>query len=291
MSGNLSEEYSSLLLKNDLVSATIVPRFGGSLQGLVVGGLPILKGSEPSIKGYSDYLAFCRSGILCPFPNRIAEGQYSYNGQDYCLPINETGHGHAIHGLVFDKELRVINHSQTHIELNLDYPGTPGFPFCFDCTAVYSLLDDGIRMGIRLNNTASQSFPFGLGWHPYFLASQLDDCYIEMQTSARYITDDRMIPLGPEPHRLNKIRLNQPELDDAFLLDRDTVKFVTPEYTLEMSLPESSYLQLYIPEDRRSVAIEPMSCIANAFNNGIGLKELADSEQFNWEITVRVSLN
>ena len=136
---------------------------------MTVGGIPILNGSEPSVDGYSDYLAFCRSGILCPFPNRIEEGRYSFNGQVHRLPINETEHGHAIHGLVFDKEFNIISRSERHIELSLDYPGTSGFPFSFRCTVEYTLLDDGIGMRIELNNNGTQSFPFGLGWHPYFL--------------------------------------------------------------------------------------------------------------------------
>ena len=32
-----------------------------------------------------------------------------------------------------------------------------------------------------------------------------------------------------------------------------------------------NYLQLYIPPDRSSIAIEPMTCSVDAFNNGDGL--------------------
>jgi aldose 1-epimerase len=56
-----------------------------------------------------------------------------------------------------------------------------------------------------------------------------------------------------------------------------------------MELPtSSSYLQLYTPEDRKSIAIEPMSCIANAFNNGEGLKILEVAEEFKWEVKIEV---
>ena len=112
-----------------------------------------------------------------------------------------------------------------------------------------------------------------------------------MQPSARYITNDRMIPLRAESYQEKKLHLNQLELDDAYVLDRDTVKLVTPNYSMELSMSEKGYLQLYTPVDRNSIAIEPMSCIANAFNNGIGLKELGPGRQFNWEITIRISLN
>ena len=40
------------------------------------------------------------------------------------------------------------------------------------------------------------------------------------------------------------------------------------------------YVQLYAPPSRTSIAIEPMTGIPDAFNNGIGLKKLAPGEKF-----------
>ena len=38
--------------------------------------------------------------VLIPWPNRIANGCYRYQGQEYQLPINEHGSKAAIHGLL-----------------------------------------------------------------------------------------------------------------------------------------------------------------------------------------------
>ena len=40
------------------------------------------------------------------------------------------------------------------------------------------------------------------------------------------------------------------------------------------------YLQVYTPPGRESIAIEPMTCAPNAFNNGMGLIRLDPGEAF-----------
>ena len=45
--------------------------------------------------------------ILAPWPNRIADGKYSHNGNDFQLNVNEKVRNNALHGLVFDKYWKV----------------------------------------------------------------------------------------------------------------------------------------------------------------------------------------
>ena len=45
----------------------------------------------------------------------------------------------------------------------------------------------------------------------------------------------------------------------------------------------------YIPPDRSSIALEPMTCKANAFNNGDGLITLAPGESFEGSFGVYVN--
>ena len=51
-----------------------------------------------------------RSGIpvLFPFPNRIRDGRFSWDGKDYQLPTNDPSGKNAIHGFVCHKPWRVI---------------------------------------------------------------------------------------------------------------------------------------------------------------------------------------
>ena len=99
-----------------------------------------------------------------------------------------------------------------------------------------------------------------------------------------------MIPQKPIQYTQSRLALKERQLDDAFLLKEEQVVLHTAQYSLKIQLPDTSYLQLYTPPDRKSIAIEPMNCIANAFNNGIGLKLLKPGEEFNWEVKIEVDI-
>ena len=45
----------------------------------------------------------CTSGrgqVLIPWPNRLEDGKYEFDGREHQLPLTEPEHGNAIHGLV-----------------------------------------------------------------------------------------------------------------------------------------------------------------------------------------------
>src|SRR5437660_1775094 len=52
-----------------------------------------------------------RSGfpILYPFPNRIRDGIFTWDGKTYHLPITDPAKKNAIHGFVFRRAWRVID--------------------------------------------------------------------------------------------------------------------------------------------------------------------------------------
>ena len=52
-----------------------------------------------------------RSGtpILFPFPNRIRDGRFSWDGKEYQLPLLDSTGGHAIHGFVCRRPWQVLD--------------------------------------------------------------------------------------------------------------------------------------------------------------------------------------
>ena len=73
--------------------------------------------------------------------------------------------------------------------------------------------------------------------------------------------------------------------DDCFELleeKRNTFILKGRQYELEIStdLSDFSYFQIYTPKDRKSIAIEPMTCAPNAFNNGLGLRKIDPEGSF-----------
>lgn len=53
---------------------------------------------------------------------------------------------------------------------------------------------------------------------------------------------------------------------------------------------KENFLQLYIPPDRTSIAIEPMTCTPDVFNYKKGLLELASGERYDWRIQLNFEL-
>ena len=105
----------------------------------------------------------------------------------------------------------------------------------------------------------------------------------------KYTTNERLLPKGHEKHKNSIIQIDNVSLDRAYSLSGPTVNLQTAAYELQMQTPEDCYLQVYTPPDRKSIAIEPMTCIANAFNNGIGLKNLQPEETYNWDLELNIS--
>ena len=50
--------------------------------------------------------------VLIPWPNRIANGCYRYQGQEYQLPINEHSSKAAIHGLLAWRDWQINRHQR-----------------------------------------------------------------------------------------------------------------------------------------------------------------------------------
>jgi aldose 1-epimerase len=70
----------------------VVVEVGGGVRSYSVGGRELLGANEMSSSG--------RGQVLIPWPNRLQDGSYEFNGRRYQLPLNEPEHRNAIHGLV-----------------------------------------------------------------------------------------------------------------------------------------------------------------------------------------------
>ena len=269
-------------------SCKIVPAFGGSIQELVVNNKTIIKGVTTNKVGQKEYLQMCNSAILFPFPNRIKHGTYSFEDKTHSLPVNEPTHKNAIHGIVYTKSFKVISFTEHSINLNYTHQGSTGFPFPFSIDLHYTFGLQNIELEVLVRNTGDSSFPFGIGWHPYFHTDNQKETKINFSSDTMYEVDEQMIPFRTKLEEFNEIKLERAEIDNAFQLKKPEVILLGPEYNLKLHVPESSYLQIFTPDHRRSVAIEPISCIADAFNNRIGLKVLQPGKKFGWPLSLKI---
>ncbi len=284
-------------LTSDRIRCKIFPHLGGSLQELVIDKIKVIDGITVDEKGLEDYLNSFKSSVLFPFPNRIKDGVFNFGERSFELGINDLTFNNAIHGLIYDQSFALEEATQeggkAFLRLKYRSEGNhPGFPFEYDLFLTYSLFDSGgFSLGFEVTNTGYQTFPFGIGWHPYFLSGNLSQSLFSMEAQDHYLCTERMIPEEKEAAELKeKFVIGDLKFDDGYSLAKPFCHFETPDYNLRLSFNTGveSYLQIYTPPHRNSMAIEPMTCITNALNNGIGLKELEPGQEYKWSVDMNV---
>jgi len=269
-------------------SCKVFPHLGGSIQELIIDEISIIKSISLDESGMEKYKTTYPSAILFPFPNRVAQGKYSFNGEPFELEINEPEFNNAIHGLVSDKQFSVGEVNGQSISLRYEHDSSHGFPFPFEFLITYSFSEKGLSLKFEVTNLGTQSFPFGMGWHPYFELGNYDHCRVDFSAEKKYVNNGKMVPIDAETYLEDGIHLAEAELDSAYKLRSGHIVLNSPHYQLRMDVPEDCYLQLYTPENRTTFAIEPMTCIADAFNNKVGLKELSQGKSYVFETSISI---
>jgi aldose 1-epimerase len=166
---------------------------------------------------------------------------------------------------------------------------SPGFPFPFDFKVTYTIKKESVQVEFFVHNTGNNVFPFGVGWHPYFVTETQENTHINFNSDKKFEVNESMIPYKAEKVTESNFDLANIIVDNAFRLTDRTINLKADSYQLLIKVPEDSFLQLYTPPNRNSIAIEPMSCISNAFNNALGLKTLKKQEEFKWEIAITIN--
>ena len=267
----------------------------------------VVDGYENEEDFASHHLTQFKGAKLSPFPNRINKGRYRFDGKDYQLAINFPAEGHSIHGLLYDVPFREVerwsNPGEAGVELSYPYAGdAPGYPFKFTISLSFTFKGDSLTCRTVVTNKGPTPMPLGDGWHPYFTTgSPIDDLHLQFPVTHKIEVEPDMIPNGRTSryqrfHSLSP--LNGEHFDDCFRLagSRGTARAVLNDSRKGIALTvwqetgkgKYNYLQIYTPPERRSVALEPMTCPPDAFNNGIDLIRLAPEEQasFSWGVEI-----
>ncbi|MBT8276726.1 MAG: aldose 1-epimerase [Bacteroidia bacterium] len=276
---------------DDALSCKIVPAFGGSIQELVVKEKAIIKGVSIDKEGFEKYKEFCNSAILFPFPNRVAQGSYTFGDKHFHLDRNDSKYGNAIHGFAFTQCPEVISQSDTSLVLRFTHTESPGYTFPYILELEYSISPNGLKLQFKVSNTGKDLMPFGLGWHPYFVTDDQEKFSLHFEADKKYLTNANMIPDHSNPVNDSKFNPSNMEVDNAYRLTNSQILLRSHDRELKLIVPEQSYLQLYNPIDKRSFAVEPMSCVPDAFNNKIGLKTLSPGSVFKWNIQLEFGIS
>lgn len=239
-----------------------------------------------------------RGAILAPWPNRVVDGRYTFDGVERQLPLTEPARGHALHGLLAWARWEVVEATDATVRLEADVVPSDGYPFPLTIAVTYSLDDRGLTTTVEATNTGEAGAPYGTAPHPYLSAGagHVDDWTLALP-AAEYleVTPDRLIPVATRPvteHADFDFRSARPIgdlfVDHAFTAlerdagDRARVTLTAPGGTgVQMTWgAELPWVQVHTadrpePElNRLGLAVEPMTCPPGAFDSGIDLVRL-----------------
>lgn len=181
----------------------------------------------------------------------------------------------------------------------------PGYPFRLAVALDYGLRRDHLEVTVRVRNVGDRAAPVGVGMHPYLSVGASADgdvaeaeCFVPARTAAEVVDGlptGRRIPFDGAIGRLGERSLDTPVTD----LIRDTdgwarVRMRGRAGALILAVDEHwTWLQVYsgdtLPDGqrRRSIAVEPMTCPANALATGTDLIVLEPAATWagRWTLT------
>ena len=282
----------------------VVVEVGAGLREYTLNGRRLLDGyaaDEMSSSG--------RGQILIPWPNRIQDGRYSFDGEDHQLPLDDVEEQDAIHGLVRWAPWTIAERADTSVLMEHVLHPQPGYPFTLSLTVEYRLSDEGLRVRTTATNCGLCPCPYGMGAHPYLSVAgpSVDPLTLRVPGATVLRSDERGIPVGTFPVEGTDYDFRQPRmigptvLDHAFTdLERDDDGRARVELGhtgrsegVTLWVDETyQYVMVFtgdpLPDvNRRSLAVEPMTCPPNAFSTGEALVRLQPGEPFTaaWGIS------
>ncbi len=248
-----------------------------------------------------------RGRLLFPFNDRIPNGKYYFDGREYSFPINDKAYNNAVHGFLYKKALKPVSTvTQEYGELILFYEtrDEPGYPFSVSIRISYKIDEDSFTLSLEIANQGSSKAPAAFGWHPYFfLPGTSPDSLLLHVPASRYLeVDENLLPTGKyltshsSPYDFCKPSpINGREIDIGYLLDEKRCILIDMDSGLSIQLNMEgamfSFLQVFVPEKRDSIALEPVSSLTDAFNRkGPGLIVLEPEEKLKGKVTVKLRM-
>jgi aldose 1-epimerase len=274
--------------------AVLLPAQGAAFAALRHGGrdliVPVPPGADP-LGGFHG--AFW----MIPWANRLDGGRLPFAGVMHHLPINHPQDNTAIHGLARDRPWRVAEAAPERAVLVQDL-AEPGLPFRYAARVEVALdtAGGGVTLAVSVANTAEAPFPFGLGWHPFFVRPPRGT-RLAFRAATRFAHDARTLPVAPRRTRgIDGGERSWLGLDTHFAGwdGRAATGFPGgPVLRLAARGAWATNLQVFAPRDAAVLCVEPQSHVPDAPNRPAcaaygSLRVLAPGGSLDAELAISV---
>jgi aldose 1-epimerase len=208
----------------------VVVEVGGGIRSYTADGEDVLDGYGVDAMSTSG-----RGQILTPWPNRLRNGSYEFDGERHQLPLTEPEQHNAIHGLVRWLPWTVAERAPHRVAVeNVMHP-QPGYPFRVALRIDYALSPEGLSIRSTAINVGDRPCPYGIGAHPYLTVGTptIDVTTLHVPASTVLLSDGEGIPTGTArvdgtPYDFRRPRLIEgTRLDNAFT-DLSATERVSP---------------------------------------------------------------
>jgi aldose 1-epimerase len=273
----------------------VVAEVGAGLRSYAAGERAVVDGY-----GEQEMATAGRGQLLIPWPSRLEDGAYEFGGRRHQLPLTEPEAGNAIHGLVRWAAWSAGAREADRLVMEHTLHPQPGYPFSLALAIAYAVSGRGLRVTTTATNVGGEPCPYGSGAHPYLTVGTETIDTVELRAPGRTVlqADERGIPVSTagvedtEYDFLSARPIGTTKLDNTFTdlergddgLARVELRHPDGETKVSLWLDESyPYLTLFTGDtqpsvDRRSLAVEPITCPPNALRTGESVLVLEPGE-------------
>jgi aldose 1-epimerase len=282
-------------------SATI-RSLGGALSSLEYLERPLVEAFN-----WNEERALYQGNNLAPWPNRIRDGRYEIGLRTFQLPITEAHRNNALHGLINSIEWQLVEKTDQRVILETLLLESEYYPSSLKFSVVYELDSIGLNWKLVAENVGNDLAPYGASIHPYLIGdpkSTVNEWTLFLPCK-KYLKVDskRLLPTGLDScegdfaFQLPRI-IGSLSIDHAFRIDPDNknqrIEVRAPSnFGVWMEYDKNSkWIQIHTadrddgPGTRGCLAVEPMTCPADAFNSRVDLLWIrpGHSHSMQWQI-------
>lgn len=233
--------------------------------------------------------------ILFPFPNRVRNCRYAFDGKWYWQ--NKHGIPIFLHSLVFDEAWEsdepVITEDsvslRTWITVHERHPIYEAYPFAHTLYVDFSVTKSGFEIRYMVHNEGAERLPYGISFHTFFKKLCGDDgSFISVPANHMMELDEALLPTGKlldVEGEWFDLRERKPtsalDLDNCYTTmipdKRTCIDYPALGFRVYMdSTDEFTHVQVFTPKGKPFFCVEAQTCSTDAINlDRTGFKEEA----------------